>query len=90
MFEKTTSEPEAVKNARKIYQEAAREMKGANEKEERLMILESWQAFEVLFYELNFIKREKAFTNNVQVNLIITCLITMRFSIKHDHVMAPK
>lgn len=47
MFEKTTSDPEAVKNARKIYQEAAKEMKGANEKEERLMILESWQAFEV-------------------------------------------
>ena len=47
MFEKTTSDPEAVKNSRRIYQEAAKEMKGANEKEERLMILESWQAFEV-------------------------------------------
>ena len=47
MFEKTTSDPEAVENSRKIYQEAARAMKGTNEKEERLMILESWQAFEV-------------------------------------------
>ena len=49
MFEKTTSDPEAVKNSRRIYQEAAKEMKGANEKEERLMILESWQAFEVMY-----------------------------------------
>ena len=47
MFEKTTNEDEAVKNSRKIFQEAANAMKDANEKEERLMILESWQAFEV-------------------------------------------
>ena len=47
MFEKSTGEPEAVKNSRKIFQEAANAMKDANEKEERLMILESWQAFEV-------------------------------------------
>lgn len=46
MFEKSTSDPEAVKNTRKIFQEAAKAMKDANEKEERLMILESWQAFE--------------------------------------------
>ena len=47
MFEKSTSDPESVKNTRKIFQEAAKAMKDANEKEERLMILESWQAFEV-------------------------------------------
>ena len=58
MFEKSTSNPEAVKNTRKIFQEAAKAMKDANEKEERLMILESWQAFEVNnspLYFLNWI-----------------------------------
>lgn len=46
-FEKTTGEPEAMKKTRGIYREAADAMKKSEEKEERLMILESWQAFEV-------------------------------------------
>ncbi|XP_052767200.1 crooked neck-like protein 1 [Mya arenaria] len=45
-FEKTTGEVEYVKNTRRIFQEAAATLKKAEEKEERLMILESWQAFE--------------------------------------------
>ncbi|XP_060604882.1 crooked neck-like protein 1 [Ruditapes philippinarum] len=45
-FEKTTGHPEALKNTRGIYQEAVSSLKNSDEKEERLMILESWQAFE--------------------------------------------
>ncbi|XP_052275538.1 crooked neck-like protein 1 [Dreissena polymorpha] len=45
-FERTTGEPEYVKNTRRIYQEAASALRTSEEKEERLMILESWQAFE--------------------------------------------
>lgn len=48
-FEKSTSDPESVKNARKIYQEATSSLKSSVEKEERLMVLEAWQAFEVGF-----------------------------------------
>ena len=46
-FEKTTGESSYVKNTRQVYQEAVNKLKSGEEKEERLMILESWQAFEV-------------------------------------------
>lgn len=45
-FEKSTVDPESVKRTRGIYQEASQALKSSDEKEERLMILESWQAFE--------------------------------------------
>lgn len=45
-FEKSIDDPEAIKNTRRIFQEASSRLKGTEEKEERLMILESWQAFE--------------------------------------------
>lgn len=46
-FEKNSDEPEFVKNTRQVYEEAASTLKNADEKEERLMILEAWQSFEV-------------------------------------------
>lgn len=52
-FEKSTGDPEAIKKARGIYQEAVSDLKKSDEKEERLMILESWQAFEV---EITYIR----------------------------------
>ncbi|VDI25570.1 crooked neck [Mytilus galloprovincialis] len=46
-FEKTTGEDSYIDKARTVYKEANNAMKSAGEKEERLMLLESWQEFEV-------------------------------------------
>ncbi|XP_076095734.1 crooked neck-like protein 1 [Mytilus galloprovincialis] len=45
-FEKTTGEDSCIEKARTVYKEANNAMKSAGEKEERLMLLESWQEFE--------------------------------------------
>ncbi|CAG2250099.1 CLF1 [Mytilus edulis] len=45
-FEKTTGEENCIEKARTVYKEANNAMKSAGEKEERLMLLESWQEFE--------------------------------------------
>ncbi|XP_052106199.1 crooked neck-like protein 1 [Mytilus californianus] len=45
-FEKTTGEESCIEKARTVYKEANNAMKSAGEKEERLMLLESWQEFE--------------------------------------------
>ncbi|KAL3874234.1 hypothetical protein ACJMK2_037277 [Sinanodonta woodiana] len=46
-FEKGVDEGEmSMKRARKVYQEANKALKTSQEKEERLMLLESWQAYE--------------------------------------------
>ncbi|CAG2250098.1 CLF1 [Mytilus edulis] len=45
-FEKTTGEDSYIDKARTVYKEANNAMKSAGEKEERLMLLESWQEFE--------------------------------------------
>ncbi|XP_063427731.1 crooked neck-like protein 1 [Mytilus trossulus] len=45
-FEKTTGEDNCIDKARTVYKEANNAMKSAGEKEERLMLLESWQEFE--------------------------------------------
>ncbi|XP_071162468.1 crooked neck-like protein 1 isoform X2 [Mytilus edulis] len=45
-FEKTTGEENCIEKARTVYKEANNAMKSAGEKEERLILLESWQEFE--------------------------------------------
>lgn len=45
-FEKTTGEDNCIGKARTVYKEANNAMKNSGEKEERLMLLESWQEFE--------------------------------------------
>lgn len=45
-FEMSVPVDDALVNARNIYKEAARAMKSAEEREERLMLLESWLDFE--------------------------------------------
>lgn len=45
-FEKTTGEENCLENARNVYKEANKSLKTTAEKEERQMLLESWQEFE--------------------------------------------
>lgn len=46
-FEMSIPTDDNIVNAHNIYREANRAMKSAEEKEERLMLLESWLDFEV-------------------------------------------
>ncbi|XP_048259858.1 crooked neck-like protein 1 [Haliotis rufescens] len=45
-FEKSTGEDTAYDKVRKVYREANSTLKSAEDKEERLMLLEAWQEFE--------------------------------------------
>ena len=46
-FERGTEEDDAMVKARGVYRRANNMLKSSEEKEERLMLLESWQQFEV-------------------------------------------
>lgn len=51
-----TENGENVINTRKVYSEGNKSLKNINEKEERLMLLESWQEMEVrLLYRGSYI-----------------------------------
>lgn len=41
---------EAILQARHVYEKANKSLRSANEKEERLMLLEAWKEFEVYIY----------------------------------------
>ncbi|KAJ8309533.1 hypothetical protein KUTeg_014407 [Tegillarca granosa] len=45
-FEKTSGSDRSVENTRAVYKEANKALRSTEEKEERLMLLESWQKFE--------------------------------------------
>ena len=53
-FELSINDSESVKKCRGVYQQANIAMKTADEKEERLMLLEAWKDFEVIFFNYNF------------------------------------
>ena len=46
-FELSVASEESVENCRRVYADANRALKTNHEKEERLMLLESWREFEV-------------------------------------------
>ena len=46
-FERGTGEDDAMAKARGVYRRANNKLKSSEEKEERLMLLESWEQFEV-------------------------------------------
>lgn len=46
-FERTSGSDNSVQNTRAVYKEANKALGSVEEKEERQMLLESWQTFEV-------------------------------------------
>lgn len=54
-FERGTEEEDAVEKARSVYRRANQQLQNSMEKEERLMLLEAWQEFEVTCADKNYL-----------------------------------
>ncbi len=58
-FEASIGEPDSVDRAREVFERAYKTLRTANDKEERLMLVEHWRDFEVMKTDLILLDNEK-------------------------------
>jgi len=70
-FELSVDDGDAVRKSRAVFQQANTAMKEADEKEERLMLLEAWKEFEVMAFAMYWISLK------VLVNIKCNCVLRL-------------